>query len=244
MATDRSESTIQRDILAEIEAILAEPVEYDPVCPGFGTTWTKLFAPGSAATAAILAKPAVAPPTRKTVPTVGCAVQRSDTQQRRKLEWLTTPPPPLRRGQARPRPGPRITNVEKVNLDLAAIRGRPTTKPLAPPPTPANNPPASTKPPPLPITGPTAPPKATTARITAPPPPRPAPADVQPLRAEGTQLPPPIPVAVEDGHIVWVPHYHAHVSRQHKTRSGRKKWHIRFNATGSVRSIREIKPKT
>ena len=80
MATDHSESTTERDILADIEEILAEPVEYDPVCPGFGATWTRIFTPGSAATAAILAKPTVAPPTRKNVPAIGCAVQRSDEQ--------------------------------------------------------------------------------------------------------------------------------------------------------------------
>ncbi|XP_024879519.1 lysine-rich arabinogalactan protein 19-like, partial [Temnothorax curvispinosus] len=183
MATDRSESTIKSDILADIEKLLAEPMKYDPVCPGFGTTWTKLFAPSSAATATAITesvRPAVAPPTPKNVPTVGCTVQRSDIQQRRKLEWLTTPPPPLNRTKPRHARNalPKITNIEKTNIDLSTVLGRPTTVPPAP--TPTNNPLAATSPPPPPITG-SALPEPATAKIPAPPSPQPAPADVRPV---------------------------------------------------------------
>ncbi|XP_024872276.1 alpha carbonic anhydrase 8-like [Temnothorax curvispinosus] len=138
---------------------------------------------------------------------------------------------------------PRLTNVESTNIDLSTVLGRPSTAPPAPAPAPVNNPPAVTSSPPLPTTSPATPPEPATARIPTPPPPQPAPADVRPLRAEGSQLPPPIPVQVEPGHLIWVPHFHAHVSRQHKMRSRGKRWHIRFNATGTVRAIREIKPK-
>lgn len=213
-----NDTSIEHDILADINAILAEPTEYDPICPGFGATWTRLFATGSAAAAAALAevtKPTPAPPTRKRVPAVGCRVQRSDEQQRRKVAWLTTPPPPMNRQK------------------------RPPAATAAKIPAPANHPPSR---PDGPITPPT---EAVAPGVNppAPPPPQPTPADVQPLRAEGSKPPPPIPVEVEPGHIIWVPYYHAHVSRQHKMRSGGKRWHIRFNHEGSVRTIREILPK-
>lgn len=84
---------------------------------------------------------------------------------------------------------------------------------------------------------------------TPPPPPRkkaaepptPARPGLNPARVMGPLPPPPIPVEVEPGHIVDVPHYAAHVSRQYKARSGGARWHIRFNACGSVRTVRKIR---
>lgn len=113
--------------------------------------------------------------TRKEVPTVGCVVQRSDAQNRRKNAWLTTvpPPPPLKKKPAETTPRPSL----------------------------------------------------------------------QPARVMGPLPPPPIPVEVEPGHIVDVPHYSAHVARQYKARSGGARWHIRFNACGSVRTVRKIQAK-
>ncbi|KYQ47473.1 hypothetical protein ALC60_13503 [Trachymyrmex zeteki] len=59
-----------------------------------------------------------------------------------------------------------------------------------------------------------------------------------PAKTVGPLPPPPIPVEVEPGHMVNVPHFSAHVSRQYKTRSGGTKWHIRFNGNGTVRSVK------
>lgn len=83
-----------------------------------------------------------------------------------------------------------------------------------------------------------------------PPPPKKKPAEtpprpsLQPARVMGPLPPPPIPVEVEPGHIVDVPHYSAHVARQYKARSGGARWHIRFNACGSVRTVRKIPART
>ncbi|XP_071570406.1 uncharacterized protein [Temnothorax nylanderi] len=104
----------------------------------------------------------------------------------------------------------------KENVRRKASTG-PATKTPAPPPISANSPPTPASQPPV---------------------------NTQPLRAVGPELPPPIPVMVEPGHVLLVPYFHAHVSRQHKMRSRGKRWHIRFNRMGTVRTIREIKKQT
>ena len=71
-------------------------------------------------------------------------------------------------------------------------------------------------------------------------PPRPT---LEPARVMGPLPPPPIPVEVEPGLIVEVPHFAAHSAREWKTRLGGKRWHIRFNHGGSVRRIRELPPR-
>jgi hypothetical protein len=89
------------------------------------------------------------------------------------------------------------------------------------------------------------------AWLTAPPPPpprRPPPLrepptkprpSLDPLRVMGPLPPPPIPVEVEPGVIVDVPHYAVHVSRQYKPRLGNRRWHLRFNGNGQLRSCKE-----
>lgn len=85
-------------------------------------------------------------------------------------------------------------------------------------------------------TPPLPPPRKTTAEQPAPV--RPG---LQPARVMGPLPPPPIPVEVEPVHVIDVSHYAAHVSRQYKARSGGAHWHIRFNACGSVRTVRKIR---
>jgi len=152
------------DVLKAIDRILNEPEPtepYDPAFPGLDREWWKRKT-------SELLEPAKGP--ARTVPIVGCVIQRSDHQQRRKQQWLTTPPPPLpvRRPASR---------TEGVTLEPARVMG------------------------PLP--------------------------------------PPPIPVEVEPGIIVDVPHFAAHVARRYKTHVGGRRWTIRFNANGTVRSTRE-----
>ena len=79
-------------------------------------------------------------------------------------------------------------------------------------------------------------------RRPAPPPETPRPT-LEPARVMGPLPPPPIPVEVEPGHIIEVPHFSAHVARQWKTKSRGQRWHIRFNGNGSVRKVRKMPPR-
>lgn len=58
------------------------------------------------------------------------------------------------------------------------------------------------------------------------------------LRPTGPLPPPPLRVEVEPGTIVEVPHFAAHVSRQYKVRQGGRRWHLRFDRAGRVRSCK------
>ncbi|XP_018312296.1 wiskott-Aldrich syndrome protein family member 1-like [Mycetomoellerius zeteki] len=84
----------------------------------------------------------------------------------------------------------------------------------------------------------TPPPPPPTRRAVGPPRVAQPRSETATARAVGPLPPPPIPVEVEPGHVVNVPHFSAHVSRQYKTRSGGTKWHIRFNGNGTVRSVK------
>ncbi|KYN28184.1 hypothetical protein ALC57_02402 [Trachymyrmex cornetzi] len=55
----------------------------------------------------------------------------------------------------------------------------------------------------------------------------------------GPMPPPPITVEVEPGVLVEVPHFAAHVSRKYTAKYGNNRWLIRFNHTGTVRSVRK-----
>lgn len=70
-----------------------------------------------------------------------------------------------------------------------------------------------------------------------PPPQRPS---LQPARVMGPLPPPPIVVEIGPGHVVEVPHFSVHVSRQYKLRSRGSRWHLRFNGNGSLRSVRQL----
>ncbi|KYN15026.1 hypothetical protein ALC57_12758, partial [Trachymyrmex cornetzi] len=67
------------------------------------------------------------------------------------------------------------------------------------------------------------------------------------LRPMGPMPPPPVTVEVEPGNLVEVepgilvevPHFAAHVSRKYTAKSGNDRWLIRFNHTGTVRSVRK-----
>jgi len=155
-------------VLHAIDRLLNEPEPaepYDPAFPGLDREWWRRK------TAEVLGpekNPAPAA-TLRTVPAIGCIIQRSDYQQRRKQQWLTTPPPPL--------PARRSANrTEGVTLEPARVMG------------------------PLP--------------------------------------PPPIPVEVEPGTIIDVPHFAAHVARRYRAHARGRRWIIRFNANGTVRSTR------
>jgi hypothetical protein len=66
---------------------------------------------------------------------------------------------------------------------------------------------------------------------------------LEPARVIGPLPAPPIEVQVEPGHTVLVPHFAVHSAREWKTRSGGKRWHIRFNGDGTVRKVREMPPR-
>lgn len=72
-------------------------------------------------------------------------------------------------------------------------------------------------------------------RVRPPTPPRPT---LQPARVMGPLPPPPITVEVEKGTMVEVPYFAAHVSRKYTARLANRRWIIRFNANGQVRSCR------
>jgi len=84
--------------------------------------------------------------------------------------------------------------------------------------------------------------------LTTPPPPLAARPPVtpsnesllKPARVMGPLPPPPIPVEVQPGIVIDVPHFAAHVARLYKTRFAGRRWAIRFNADGTVRSTREL----
>jgi hypothetical protein len=59
----------------------------------------------------------------------------------------------------------------------------------------------------------------------------------------GPLPPPPIPVQVEPGIIVDVPHFACHVARQYKPTLGNRRWKVRFNGDGSVRWVKDISRK-
>lgn len=94
--------------------------------------------------------------------------------------------------------------------------------------------------------------RAKNAWMTQPPPTpphRPAPTNrqptepsrptLEPIRVYGPAPPPPIPVEVEPGIVVDVPHFAIHVSRQYKARIGHRRWHLRFDRCGRLRACRE-----
>lgn len=62
----------------------------------------------------------------------------------------------------------------------------------------------------------------------------------QSLRPTGSSLPPAIPVEIEPGLIIPVPHHSAHVSRRYRVRLDSRRWVIRFNHTGTVRTVRRM----
>ena len=72
-----------------------------------------------------------------------------------------------------------------------------------------------------------------------PPPPPPPRTTPEPLRPVGPSLPPTIPVEVEPGITVHVPHFAVHSSREYKPRLGNRRWHLRFDRAGRLRSCKE-----
>jgi hypothetical protein len=62
---------------------------------------------------------------------------------------------------------------------------------------------------------------------------------LDPIRLMGPLPPPPVPVEVEPGIIVDVPYFAVHSSREYKARQGARRWHLRFDRAGRLRSCRE-----
>ena len=60
-------------------------------------------------------------------------------------------------------------------------------------------------------------------------------------RIEGPLPPPPIPVEVEPGFIVEVPHFAVHASRRFKFKSAKGQWILRFTRDGRLRYKRRIR---
>lgn len=76
------------------------------------------------------------------------------------------------------------------------------------------------------------------------PPPPPAGARPEPrpeiLKLMGPTTAPPIPVEIEPGLVVEVPHFAIHVSRRYKTRTPQGRWILRFSRDGKLRYRRKI----
>jgi hypothetical protein len=66
---------------------------------------------------------------------------------------------------------------------------------------------------------------------------------LDPVRVMGPLPPPPIPVEAAPGVVVEVPHFAIHVSRRYKVRVGNRRWTLRFDRTGRLRSSREVLPQ-
>ncbi|GAB1867743.1 Ubiquitin carboxyl-terminal hydrolase [Camponotus japonicus] len=60
------------------------------------------------------------------------------------------------------------------------------------------------------------------------------------LRPMGPQQPPPIPIEMEPGVIVEVPHFAVYVSRRYKPRTATGRWILRFTRNGKVRYCRQL----
>jgi hypothetical protein len=85
--------------------------------------------------------------------------------------------------------------------------------------------------------------------LTNPPPPIPRPIaqprpgppmpSLDPIRLMGPLPSPPVPVEVAPGVVVEVPYYAIHSSREYKARKGSRRWHLRFDHAGRLRSCRE-----
>ncbi|KMQ86700.1 ubiquitin carboxyl-terminal hydrolase [Lasius niger] len=60
------------------------------------------------------------------------------------------------------------------------------------------------------------------------------------LMPTGPLPPPPIPVQIEPGIIIDVPHFCVHVSRKYKARTPHGRWVLRFSRTGQLRYHRKI----
>ncbi|KMQ81900.1 ubiquitin carboxyl-terminal hydrolase [Lasius niger] len=60
------------------------------------------------------------------------------------------------------------------------------------------------------------------------------------LMPAGPLPPPPIPVQVEPGVIIDVPHFAVHVSRRYKPRTAQGRWILRFSRTGQLTYRRRL----
>jgi len=61
------------------------------------------------------------------------------------------------------------------------------------------------------------------------------------LRPMGLLPPPPIPVEVEPGIIVKIPHFAVYVSRRYKPRMANGRWVVRFTRDGRIRYCRRLR---
>ena len=60
------------------------------------------------------------------------------------------------------------------------------------------------------------------------------------LMPAGPLPPPPIPVQVEPGIVIEVPHFAVHVSRRYKPRTTQERWILRFSRTGQLTYRRRL----
>ncbi|XP_039306054.1 uncharacterized protein K02A2.6-like [Solenopsis invicta] len=65
---------------------------------------------------------------------------------------------------------------------------------------------------------------------------------LEPDRVMGPEPPPPITVEVTPGTVVDVPYFAVHVSRAYTARVRDRRWRLRFDRTGRLRSSKEIRP--
>ncbi|KMQ87872.1 hypothetical protein RF55_12719 [Lasius niger] len=167
-------------------------------------------------------KPSAEPDIRKPakLPRPGTSVQRSDADQRRKAIFLMSPPPP--------RPKRR-----------SATTTRPTPAPGAAPPT---RPTPPSRPPPFQPTPP-APTRTSICAISRPGVSSPTVTSTSAGSNSGNRTPPPILVALADGHTVAVPFYSATISRRFRATSPTGRWLIRFDRRSQPRMIRRLEDK-
>ena len=167
-----------------------------------------------------------APPARP--PRVGTIIQRSDHINRRKIEALATPPPPLsavKRRVPAERMRPKSKPAMEAEKPEEPARAPPMVPQVSMPPTP-HAPTEETE---------RAPEQPTTRD---PRPVRPTPGQI--VRYTGPVASPPIWVELEPGYSYPVPHFTVHVARRYRPRTPRGRWSLRFDREGRLRYRRKI----
>jgi len=157
--------------------------------------------------------------TSRRVPKVGTLIQRSTASNNRKIQALMETPPLRRKGvkTTRPTVRPRGSLDEKTRQALTKLFGEALSD-LSDEDRPANTP----SPPPRtqqPTPGPE-------NQLTA-------------ATSTGPTNPPPVIISVSELNVP-VPYYAVHTSRRYKARVGNRRFLLRFDRAGKLRSHREL----
>jgi len=216
-----------------LEALLSTMPTADGHDEEFEELWTRVFTTGPRETTQPLgpivpysAANGKSPPrdvptragisTNRRVPKVGTLIQRSTTTNARKLQALmeTPSPPPLRKNQraARPTSRPQVTREKKTRQVLTDLFGG-SLSDLSDDDQPADAPPEQK---------PTLGTEPTTAVTSTRP-----------------TIPPPVIITVS-GINIPVPYHAIHVSRRYKARVENRRFALRFDRAGKLRTHREL----